>query len=197
MKTINLNRLFIALLFVLLSIGGFAAEYTVDKKSSTVNWTGKKVTGKHFGKIYFESGELNVKNNRIVGGSFIMDMTSFTVDDLDEGKWHDMLYNHLRSDDFFSVDKHKTSTLELTSVRTKDGKNYQFTGNLVIKEISHPVQFNAQVDLNRSILKAEGQIVIDRTLYGMRFNSGKFFVNLGDKLVYDEFTLDFQLVAKK
>ena len=58
---------------------------TINTEESTVVWTGKKVTGQHTGTIKIASGNLDFEEGALVGGTFIIDMTSIACTDL-EGK---------------------------------------------------------------------------------------------------------------
>jgi polyisoprenoid-binding protein YceI len=172
-----------------------AADYKLDKSNSKVRWNGKKVTGEHYGTIELKSGNLEVADNKIKSGIFQMDMTSIVNEDLSSESMNKKLVGHLKSEDFFSVDKHPVSTLVIKEVKHKSGKNHLFTCDLIIKGIIHPVTFDAEVIIDGDNLRAKGKMEVDRTLYDIKFRSGKFFSDLGDNLIYDTFTLDFDVVA--
>jgi hypothetical protein len=87
--------------------------------------------------------------------------------------------------------------LAIKEVKHKVGNTHSFTGDLTIKGITHPVTFDAEVNLSGNNLKANGKMEVDRTLYDIKFRSGKFFSDLGDNLIYDTFTLDFNIVASE
>jgi polyisoprenoid-binding protein YceI len=185
------------LVFLLLGMAGIASaqSFTVNKSNSTVKWHGKKVTGEHYGKINFKSGTIQVSNGQLSGGSFEIDMNSITCDDLTDAGTNQKLVGHLKSDDFFSVATHPTSKMTITGVKKLSGNEYEYTGNLTIKGITNPVTFNASTTVEGSTVKASGKMVIDRSKFDVRFGSGAFFPNLGDRLIYDDFTLDFSMVA--
>jgi polyisoprenoid-binding protein YceI len=185
------------LLSTFLGVQLFAGNYEVDKSKSTVKWTGKKVTGQHNGTVDFKSGSLEVNDNKIEGGTFKIDMTTIENVDLKDESSKRKLVGHLKSDDFFSVDKYPVSTLVVKKVQHKSGNDYSFTGDLTIKGITHPVSFTAEVNIDNDRLVSGGVIEVDRTLYNVRYGSGKFFDNLGDNMIYDTFTLDFNVVATK
>lgn len=172
-----------------------AADYKLDKSNSKVKWSGKKVTGEHYGTIDLKSGNLEVENNKIKSGTFQMDMTSIVNEDISNESMNNRLVGHLKSDDFFSVDKHPVSTLVIKEVKHKSGKTHSFSGDLIIKGIIHPVIFDSEVVIDGDKLRAKGKMEVDRTLYDIKFRSGKFFSDLGDNLIYDTFTLDFDVVA--
>ena len=156
-------------------------------QASNLQWEAKKVVGAgHKGTLTFSSGEFTYKNNELVGGSFVVDMNTLTVTDEDmDAKGKAKLEGHLKSDDFFAVEKFPTATLKLKTV-TKTQAGYKAEGDLTIKGITNPVT----VELLRTA--AEGfasTVVINRTQYDIKYGSGSFFSNLGDKAIEDNFTI--------
>lgn len=187
-----LGTISLAFFFVL---GLSAGNYKVDNKESKVKWSGKKVTGEHYGTIQLENGMVQVEDGKISGGTFVMDMSTIVNEDIENESMNGRLVGHLKSDDFFSVEKHPAAKLELKEVEHKGGDDYSFKGHLTIKDITHPVTFDAKSMVEDEKLKAKGKIEVDRTLYDIKFRSGRFFSDLGDNLIYDTFTLDFDVVA--
>lgn len=172
------------------------ATFQIQKASSTVNWTGKKVLGLHTGNINVACGFIEWNDGLITSGKITMDMTSIVITDIEDSKTHNDFLAHLKNDDFFSVDKFNTAKLEITG-STQTGNNHlTVSGNLVIKEMTHPVNFHAKVEIFTDFLHSMGEIIIDRTKYNIRYGSGKFIDNLGDKLIYDDFILQFKLIGK-
>ncbi len=168
-----------------------AQQKEINVKSSNIEWLGKKVTGEHTGNILFKSGTLILKNGELSGGEFLVDMSSITCTDIENADYNAKLVGHLKSDDFFGVDKHPTSKLKLKDVKKMDDV-YQVEGELTIKGKTHPISFNVKNSGNTY----EGMITIDRTDYDVRYGSGKFFDGLGDKMIYDDFTLTFKVLAQ-
>ncbi|MEZ4752390.1 MAG: YceI family protein [Bdellovibrionota bacterium] len=116
-------------------------------------------------------------------------MQSIEVGDL-EGDLKSRLTNHLRSEDFFNVDKHKIAKLKLTSLESSGKGTYKATGDLTIKGITKPVKFN----MTEKGKLYEGEMTFDRTHYDIKYRSGSFIKNLGDKLIKDDVHLKFKLV---
>ena len=174
----------------------FAEGFKVQKETSSVKWNGKKVSGEHYGQISIKNGEFVVENGKIVGGTFVVDMNTITCEDLD-GEWNKKLVDHLKSDDFFGVESYPTSKLVLKDVNHQSGNSHTFEGHLTIKGKTHPIRFTADVDMEKNKIVANGKLVIDRTQYNIRYGSGKFFQNLGDRMIHDEFTLEYNITAKK
>jgi polyisoprenoid-binding protein YceI len=157
---------------------------SVNTEKSTVTWKAYKVTGSHTGTIDLTSGALMFDGNTLTGGEFEVDMSSLTATDL-EGEYKDKLVGHLKSDDFFSVANHPTSTLVFTGVKATGKNSYEVTGDLTIKGITKPITF----DLSVYGSKATATMKVDRSEYDVRYGSDTFFDNLGDKTIYDEFDL--------
>jgi len=161
-------------------------EINTDK--SSVTWKGYKVTGSHVGNISLQSGHLEFKSDKLVGGEFTIDMKSIVNTDL-EGDYKGKLEGHLKSDDFFSVEKFPTAKLVFTKVKSTGKNSYEATGDLTIKDVTAPVTFEISVYGN----KATTNMTIDRTTYGVKFRSTSFFDDLKDKAIYDDFDLSSDL----
>lgn len=172
-----------------------ATVFQVDGKESKLNWTGKKVTGQHEGTINIADGKLEVESNVLKGGSFSLDTRSIVVTDIKDAGGNAKLLGHLKSEDFFAVEKFPSATFVTTSVTSKGGSNYEVTGNLTIKGITNPVTFPATVTVAGNKLTAKAAIKVDRTKYNIKYGSKSFFEGIGDKAIYDDFDLDVTLVA--
>lgn len=194
MKTMKIKSLAVLVLALSLTTSVFAGILKVDAAKSTVKWLGKKVTGEHTGTVALKEGSLVSENGKVTSGKIVMDMTTIVDKDLTDAEWNAKLIGHLKSDDFFAVATHPTSELVLTKVES-NGSTSVFTGNLTIKGITNPVTFNATSSKDGKNTSFVGTMTIDRTKFNMKFGSKSFFENLGDKVVYDDFTLDFNLVV--
>lgn len=171
-------------------------NFKIANAQSSVNWTGKKVTGSHNGTIDIEDGNFSFINGAFTGGKVVIDTTSIKILDVTDPATNQQFAGHLASDDFFSTDKFKTAFLDITAAVKQADDTYFVEGNLTIKAITHPIGFNLEVKNHNDELKASGKIIIDRTKYDMKFRSGNFFTNLGDTLIYNEFELDVDLTAR-
>ena len=190
---------FFALVVMLLgfSVTMNAAEYVVDKAASKVKWEAKKVTGLHNGSVSFANGSIVGTGNKISEGTFVIDMKSMANDDITDAGMKAKLMGHLASDDFFSIEKFPEAKMEIKKVTAVAGDEFKFLVDLTIKGITNPVEFNAKVTASGDKLSADGVITVNRTLYGIKYGSGSFFQGLGDKVIYDDFTLAFSVVAQK
>ena len=173
--------------------------FKMDAKASTIDWTGEKVTGKHTGNINFASGEFNLAKESITGGWFEVDMTSMTCTDM-KGEYADKLLGHLKSEDFFSVEKNNKSKFVISSVAPLTGdalNNTTVTGKLTIKGITNDITFPANVKVIKGTVVAFADVKVDRTKYEIKYGSKNFFEGLGDKAISDEFLLKLKIVANK
>jgi polyisoprenoid-binding protein YceI len=168
--------------------------YKVDPAQSKVEWTATKLTGKHNGTVGIKSGSLEFSGDKLTAGKFELDMTTITVSDL-QGEWGQKLTGHLKNDDFFSVEKYNTSTLVIKKADLKSSNLYKITADLTIKGITKEIQFDANVQPAAGTATAE--IKVDRVNYDIKYRSGKFFPEIGDKLIHDEFTLQVALAFGK
>ncbi len=171
------------------------APATVNKTESQVRWEASKVTGTHWGYVPLKNATLDYSGGKIKGGSFDMDMVNLTVEDLTDAKSKGNLTGHLKSDDFFSVEKFNTSSFKITEAKSSNGTDYTITGNLTIKGITQKVFFPAKVAVAGKKVTATGQIKFDRTKFEIKYRSGSYFEDLADKMIYDEVKLDVKLVA--
>jgi len=156
----------------------------IKVENSKVIWKGYKVTGSHEGTIALQSGILTFETDKLVGGEFVIDMTTITNTDLD-GDNKGKLEGHLKSDDFFGVTTFPTATLVFKDVKSTGKNSYAVTGDLTIKGIKNPVSF----DISIYGSKATASVKIDRSKFDVRYGSTSFFDNLKDKAIYDEFDL--------
>lgn len=163
-------------------IDGEKKEVKTD--ASTVTWKAYKVTGSHTGTISLQSGALLFDEGKLTGGEFVVDMTTINTTDL-EGGSKGKLDGHLHSADFFGTANHATSSMVFTAVKATGKNSYEVTGDLTIKGITKPVTFDVSVYGS----KATATLKVDRTNYDIKYGSGSFFDNLGNKAIYDEFDL--------
>ncbi len=191
-KTSTMKKLGILIGTMLISIFAFAQEISVNTDLSELKWTGKKVTGEHWGYIQLKDASLSVKNNQIQSGVFKIDMESINNQDIENEKTNAQLIGHLKSDDFFSVDKYPVATLKIKESTPFKNGFAEIKANLTIKGITHPISFKAEQLVNGY----KAKITVDRTKYNVRYGSGKFFDNLGDNMIYDDFTLDVKIITE-
>jgi len=196
-----MSALLIAGMAVANGPGNGKTVYTLDTKESKVLWVGKKVTGQHSGTLALSSGTITVNGSNILATDLTIDMTSILVTDIEDATYNQKLLGHLKSEDFFSVEKHPEAGFHATGFKAisgaKEGEdNYSVHGNLTIKGITHEISFPAMVAMKNGKLAVYGKAVIDRTKWDIRYGSGSFFEGLGDHMIYDDIEITFALLAR-
>jgi len=172
--------------------------YKIDTQKSVIEWTGKKVLGAHNGEIKLASGAITTESKVPVKGIFVIDMTTISNKDLTDADYKAKLLGHLKSEDFFSVDKFPAAQFAATRISDAGNGNLAVTGNLTIKGITNPISFNATYTITGNTLTAKAaNVKVDRTKYNMKFGSKSFFESIGDKAIDDEFILNINIVAAK
>ena len=189
MKTTFKFIITITLTLIIISFS-YSQSLTANKTQSLIRWYGEELTGKtHFGNLSFKEGRIELQDGLIIGGNFVVNMTSLSVEDLSGGA-KARLEGHLRSDDFFSVDKYPEATLKISQKAKVEGDVQKLYGELTIKGIKHAVDFSVILVDKKT---ATANLTFDRSKYNVRFRSGSFFENLGDKLILDDIRMEVSL----
>ena len=180
---------------------------TVDVAASSATWTGKKLAGTHTGKVSFKSGEFEYKKNKLSKGEVVIDLTSITNEDLKDAEYNKKLIGHLKSEDFFNVEKFPTATFKINTFSeihniVAGQPDMELKGTLTIKGITKPYSTKVFMTPNEAGFDIKGKIMIERTQFGLKYNAKKFLSTdklkeIGDKLIDDNFEVEVNLVAKK
>jgi len=169
----------------------FAQKVEVDIKKSSVEWFGKKIGTQHEGNIQLKSGNLELQDDKIVAGIFVVDMTTISNTDLENENYNQKLVGHLKSDEFFGVEKYPLANFEVTQSSTFSNGKATFSGDITIKGKTESISF----EVIKAGKEYSAKISIDRSKFDVRYGSDSFFDNLGDKAIDDIFTLDIKLVV--
>ena len=175
-----------------------AGTYSLLIDDSELSWIGTELSTKtHTGTIDFTDGTIVVDSDNTISGNVKINMSTINVTDL-QGRSKEMLERHLRSSDFFEVESFSEAKFSFISKSfDKLSNQISFVGDLTIKDITNPISFNATLLETSPFLKAKAVLSFDRSKYNVRFRSGNFFENLGDKLILDDIDVNIRLVTKK
>ncbi|WP_027000395.1 YceI family protein [Eisenibacter elegans] len=230
MKLFQLSALALATTFVMASCGSApksdkaetgeaqevnevaeAADVALDLEASQITWVGTKPVGKHNGTIKLSEGKLSLKDGAIVGGNFVIDLNTLTVLDIPaEDEANAKLTGHLKSGDFFEVEKFPTATFEVVSVEPyqapegdkKEEKDPEYTlanpthtitGNLEMKGVKKSIKFPAKVTIDGNKVTAEAKFNINRKDWGMSYGDDE---SLGDKFIRPTVHIGFNIATK-
>ncbi|SDK42599.1 Polyisoprenoid-binding protein YceI [Catalinimonas alkaloidigena] len=177
-----------------------ATTFVVDTDQSELVWTATKVGGEHTGTVKLSQGQLTADGKALTGGSFTIDMTTITDTDITNADFNARLTNHLKSDDFFSVERHPTATFVMTKAtplaQAKSGQpNYTIAGDLTIKGITKPISFPATVTVSGSGVNATARFELNRLNWDLQYRSS-LLGTAADKIIHDDFTIALTLVAQ-
>ena len=167
----------------------YAQSMNVDVSKSSLRWEAGKVIGDpHYGAIQLTQGVLEIRNNEIASGSFTIDMTTISNEDLGAG-YGDKLVGHLISDDFFSVSSHPQAQLVVLGGTPFEKGKATVQAQLTIKGHAESIEF--EVEQKNGAFDAT--LNVDRSKFDVRYGSPSFFNDLGDSAIKDVFTLAVHL----
>lgn len=171
-------------------------SYMLNLENSSIEWEGAKAVGSaHYGSVSASEGALMVQDGMIVGGTIVVDMTTISTEDL-EGGAKQSLDDHLKNDDFFSVETYPTATFAFSEAVALEGiedATHRIAGEMTVKGLGNEMTFPAMISMEDGAIMVVADLEVDRTVHDVQFGSGKFFEDLGDNLINDMFTLSVDL----
>ncbi|BAO76052.1 YceI family protein [Winogradskyella sp. PG-2] len=173
--------------FCFISLYTFGQNKTVNIKKSKLSWTGKAAFNAYSltGTLDVKSGDITIENDTIKSLRISINMKSLNHENKD-------LKKHLKGEDFFEVKTYNEATFQLSKgVALTDGKA-KISGIMTIKDISKTESFTIKIDEDYKELTFN--ISIDRTIYGVKFNSPSFFKKMKENAIADEFKLKGSLI---
>lgn len=176
----------------------FEGNFIFDATQSSVKWTGsKKIIVDYFdsGNINIKSGNINFTDGSIFAGEIVFDMNSITTATTGKGDGQDNLTRHLKSADFFEVETYPEARYVVNS-STKNSNGYVLSGDLTLKGKTNPVSVNIKTATESGNVILVGIAEVNRAQFDVKFGSESFFDNLGDNVINDIFTLEFNIVAR-
>jgi polyisoprenoid-binding protein YceI/rhodanese-related sulfurtransferase len=174
----------------------------VDLAESRVEWVGRNLLNKHYGRIAPKSAKLHFDQGELVGGEFTLDMRAITCQDLAGDPLHDVLISHLMSHDFFDVELYPEARFVITATErvagaTPGAPNVAVSGELTLKNVSRAVEFVATAGLTtEGKAAAQAAFAIDRTQWNVLYGSGKYFRHLAGHLVNDLIEIQLRIVTQ-
>jgi len=180
-------------LFVLTAFTTHVDKYTADVTKSKLVWKAEKVTGGHDGHVSLKSGNVFMDHGKIAKASFVVDMNTITNDDIKSEKYSNKLVGHLKSEDFFNVKKHPEVSFDMIKATPVGNGKFDVFGNITIKGIQGVISFPMML----KELEVSGTFSFDRTKFDIKYDSGSFFENLGDRAINDDVVIDFNIVLYK
>ena len=178
----------IAVLWVLV---GHSQNFCLDPDLTNLNWTGKAAFNTYSlsGTLKAKQGSLMIQGDSIQRAEILVDMLSLDAENQD-------LKSHLMSKDFFEVSKFPLARFVLSLPFGIDEIQQVVVGDLTIKDETQAQTIPVEIEYQDDKMVIIGQMKIDRTQFGVVYNSPNFFKNLKNQAIADEFDLDYVLVFR-
>ncbi len=176
-------------------------RYAIDPVASVMYWTGRNLLNFHSGELRLSGGEIAVAGNLLRGGKLQIAMDSMSCKDITDDAMNRLLIAHLRSEDFFAVERFPEAELVITRSEaiveaTPGRENLRVTAQLTLRGETHEVGFAVVAAVrDDGALVAQGAVAFDRTRWGSIYGSGRFFARLGKHVVNDLIDLQVKIVA--
>ena len=156
--------------------------------ASNISWTGYGEIGGYSltGTIKLKNADIQMQGDSLQTAAITIDMASISHENKD-------LQSHLKDGDFFDVTKFPTAIFETNNIQYINDSSAKAIGNLTVKGISKPVAIPLVITKNSTGRSIKAKISIDRTLFGIKYNSKSFFGNLGDQAIKNNFDLSFTI----
>jgi polyisoprenoid-binding protein YceI len=193
--TPRLSLLALAVLLMAGFAGHAPAKYAIDKAHSAVSFRVRhlgisNVTG--YFRQYDASIELDGNDLRTFKATASIDVASI---DTDNG----MRDNHLKSPDFFEVEKYPKLTFTSKHIQNINGNNFQIVGDLTIKATTKEVVLNAEY-LGTTRMRDTDKVgfsastTINRKEFGLMWDR---ITEAGGIVVSDEVRINLEIEADK
>ena len=166
-----------------------AQQYQLQSTLSQLEWTGKAAYSAYAlsGTLQASEGHFTLEKGRIVTASLVIDMQRLESEIA-------QLEKHLRSKDFFFVSKYPKATFHLQKAAIAKGGHIELLGELTLRDITHSETIRIKMEQINDQYVLSGSITLDRTRYGIYYNSPNFFTNLKQEAIADEIEMAFSLV---
>jgi len=165
-----------------------AVAYTFSNADSKVDFVGAKITGKHDGSFKAFTGTITVPDGKLEQGMVTVniDTTSLAIEPA-------KLATHLKSPDFFDVEKFPKAVFTSTAVvpSSEAGKTHTITGNLELHGVTKSITFPASLKVQGETVEGDAEFVINRKDFGI------VYPGMPDDLIKDDVLLKLQIRAKR
>ena len=184
--------------YLLISLGSLftglllqGQTFEIDPEQSQLKWEGSAAFSayKLSGHINAKEGFITIQNNQITQSKLVIDMKTISSE-------INQLTKHLKSKDFFEVKSYPTATFQWAG-ELPSNTSLKLAGSLNIKEQAQNHTIEGTLTNLGATIVFKGSTIIDRTQFGVNFNSPNFFKHLKDQAIADDFVLEYQLVFKK
>lgn len=161
----------------------------LNPENSSVEFTGSKVTGKHDGGFEKFTGTIDLVNAKPEESSVKVDidMASVVSDNAD-------LTDHLKTGDFFEVEKFPKSTFASTKIVADSAKGanaYTVTGDLEMRGVKKSITFPATITVSDADVAVKAEFAINRRDFGINY------AGMANDLIRDDVVMRLDLKSPR
>ncbi len=177
-------------------------KYIAQSTSSQVEWVGRNPNSRHMGTVDIAQGVVEIVDGKI-SGLIEVDMNSIHNTNLEGDELQPVLEAHLQSDDFFFTQMFPKAIFDFKGAKLNElggltAPNFQMKGQLTLRGITAPLEFNTVVSsIDADSIALEAHFDIDRTCWDIIYGSTRFFEHLGMHKVFDLVSLQLNIVATR
>jgi polyisoprenoid-binding protein YceI len=141
--------------------------FMLSPENSAITFVGAKTTRSHEGKFLSFTGAVSVPDSKDLTKSSVnaeLRMTDFETD-------QEKLTQHLKTADFFDVERFPVATFQSTSIsRAEETENiYNITGDLNFHGIIKAITFPAKIELQSGLLVASSEFFLNRREFAITY----------------------------
>ncbi len=178
-----------------------AVNFNIIETESYINWKASHLGGiqPRFGKIKIKNANISASPDKIVSASFDIEMNSLTVESIEDPKQNKELTTHLKSSDFFNIEKYPVSRFQMTEIKSTKGEyNSVVAGNLTILDITKSITFNANINTSSSEIYVKSEnFTVNRTDWNLTYNVEGTEGVPTDYLIANEIGFEIDIKIKK
>lgn len=165
-----------------------SGKYAFSQAGSKVEWTGAKITGKHDGSFEAFTGTVNLVDGAPEKSSVTVEIDTTTLKSDPQ-----QLVDHLKSKDFFDVQKFPKAKFTSTAIKAggEKGATHTVTGNLELHGVTKGITFPATIKVEGDDVKVNAEFVINRKDFNLVY-PGK-----PNDLIKDDVAIKLTIDAKK
>jgi polyisoprenoid-binding protein YceI len=147
-----------------------AADLKIATATSKIEFLGTKTGGRHTGGFKEFTGTVAMPGVDLAGATITLEITTASIF-TDTGK----LTNHLKTADFFDVNKYPKATFKSTGIKAAPGAGgttHEITGDLTMHGVTKSITFPVKTTADANGVTIEGTTTVKKEDFGMVYGKG-------------------------
>lgn len=169
-------------------------KWTIDPAHTSLDFSTKHMMVTTVrGQFTQFDGEINADPENLTDADITFSIDTASVDTRNADR-----DGHLKSGDFFDVENYPKMTFKATKIESKGGSEYAMTGDLTIRDVTHPVTFDVNFEgvykdpWGNQRAGFTGETKINRKDWNLTWNVA---LEAGGVLVSEQVKISFDLQA--